>query len=636
MEFDRINKDMFFLTDRKPKRLYSSPYQTPSSRLAAVLIKRISGAARKERWGKAFFQIAWTAGPVTYLGLQGGYYIAYGKMAPPVIFLYFGGYTLIAGLFALAARFIYNAARGEKKSADQQALEFVFDALPERIVEIRNLQLKVLDTFGRKVMAAKYLLENPHAGTDSVVIAIEDLLEDEELALMIRRIETYRQNGLYVRANELHDEVFPLLSANTEKLRQVSGTLAENLLHRIQNDGRSGQMGRKRIRGFLSRCYSASDNDDLNLMSLADAEEICILVFEIINGRSFPSYRVEYKGHKQYTEIARSYQKARRDYRAAIYKRNDSIRMLAELLYKPIPASSPGKSQIIKTGSPKRGPGIYKLLASIPEIPSARIFQERITESMRDLLSGPDKNSPKAKRCLNLYKRLYKQGITAANNFSTFKRIWEKKKSLLQSSSSEGTPLLRNGEKGHGVELIPSYTALNSRQILPFVRKIYYKLEEFNAKHEDHITQANEQKELAIDLLLIADDYLPLEEIPVQQAIETTDSAYVSRNGKKAAGSEGISWGLALVEDGHFPGQQALHDFLENLITFESLTLTDKDIDYLSDVLGADRDFLKNKIGKTSSQQTFSLDPPYVVPSPDNLTDCKKSRKTISRKAIEE
>ncbi|MBB6480031.1 hypothetical protein [Spirochaeta isovalerica] len=613
------------MTDRNYRSFYSAPSQSPSSRLAAGLLRRIKGAARKERWGSAIFRIAWTAGPVTYLGLQGGYYIAYGKPASSAVFIYFAGYTLIAGLFALSARFIYNATHGDRESADQEALEFVFDALPLRIVEIRNLQLKVLDPFGRKVMAAKYLLENPNAGSESFSTAIQDLLEDEELAALFRRMETYRGNGLYVRAEEIQQEISPLISSRLDRLKEVSGPLSESLSHRILDEGKTDLAGRKRIRGFLSRCYSAIDKDDLKRMSLSDAEEIFILLFEIINGRSFPSFRIEYRGEKSYTESARTLQKAKREYRAAIYKRNDTIRILAELLYKPVPGTS-GLTGQLKKSSRKRGPGIHKVLASIPDIRSARIFQDRIIESMKVLLSGPDRHSTRAKNCMALYKRLHRQGKSAAKAYENFSKAWEKRESLLRSPRSGRKKLLKKGEKGTGVVLIPSLTSLDRNRILPFARKIKDKLEEFDAKHENSVMQANDEKELAIDLMLIADDYLPLEEIPVQQAIEGTVSAYVSRSGRKSAGAAETDWGLTLVKDNLHPEQQVLHEVLDNLLAFERLKLREDDIDYLAEMLGADRDFLFDKIKKTDVQEDFSPEPPYVVPSPDSLSAGENSR----------
>ena len=66
-----------------------------SPALAHIILRRIRGAVGKEHLGKTLLQLAWTAGPVTYLALQGGYFIGYGKSAPVQVFIYFAGYTVV-------------------------------------------------------------------------------------------------------------------------------------------------------------------------------------------------------------------------------------------------------------------------------------------------------------------------------------------------------------------------------------------------------------------------------------------------------------------------------------------------------------------------------------------------------------
>ncbi len=242
-------------------------------------MRRIRGAAKKERWGRSILQIAWTAGPVTYLGLQSGYYIAYGSAAPSTSFIYFAGYTAVAGIFALAARFLYNATRGDDKSSDLSALEYVFDALPQRVIEIRNLLLTSLDDYGRRVLGAKYLLENPRAGADALSTAVWDVLGDERLSSGARRLESFRSSGLDARARDVISELEPLIEPHRETLDRVSETVASMLLRRLSEVRSDPRTGRERTKGFIGRCYEAADRDDIDRMSLADAEEICILIF---------------------------------------------------------------------------------------------------------------------------------------------------------------------------------------------------------------------------------------------------------------------------------------------------------------------------------------------------------------------
>jgi hypothetical protein len=595
-------------------------FTSPSSRLASLLLRRIRGAAKKERWGRSFLQIAWTAGPVTYLGLQSGYYIAYGSAAPPASFMYFAGYTLVAGVFALVARFIYNATRGDAKSAEIAALEYVFDALPQRIIEIRNLQLSMLDPYGRRVLGAKYLLENPMAGPDAMATAVWDVLGDQELFEGVRRLEIYRSNGLHSRARETSEALRPLLVPHEETLRSVSDSVATMLLSRFNEDQHDPRVGRVRTRGFLSRCYNAADRDDINLMTLADAEEIGILIFEIINGRSFPWYRTEYRGHHRYTDAARALQKAQSEYRAALYRRNDAIRVLAERLYTPYrnPANR-GPAALFRPGK-KRGPGIHRVLASIPEIRSARLLQERIVEAMVQLITGPDSNSSLARECTQMYKRLHRLGSAAVQAHAGFRSAWERMDKLLSSDESwnpKTIRLLKDSQSGTGVALVPSDIVLGDRQIMPFARQIHDKLREFDHRHEDRVIRMNDEKELAIDLLLIADDFLPLESGPIQRAIEQTQSAYISRSARQRTGSDGSLWGLAPVQGHADPGRDSAHEILRNLILFEGLRLDEDDVAYCAEAYGADPEFLSALSGQAAEEDDtgFTVDVPHAVPS---------------------
>jgi hypothetical protein len=162
--------------------------------MAGSILQRVHGAAKKEQWGLSIVKIAWTAGPVTYLALQGGYLMAYGQAAPTRLVIYFAAYTVFAGLFALLVRFFYNATWGSDNEKERHSLERVFSLLPDRIIEIRNLQLDSLDSYGRRVLGAKYILENPDAEAQSVATALMDLTGDARVAAAIRDVEVYRKH----------------------------------------------------------------------------------------------------------------------------------------------------------------------------------------------------------------------------------------------------------------------------------------------------------------------------------------------------------------------------------------------------------------------------------------------------------
>src|SRR6056297_1653991 len=99
--------------------------------LGEDFIRRAAHAARKESWGRTVVQLAWTAGPVTYLALQGGYMLGYGTHAPSNLFIYFAIYTVIAGVFAIAVRFIYQFTRGQEQEKSEAALSYALVHLPD-------------------------------------------------------------------------------------------------------------------------------------------------------------------------------------------------------------------------------------------------------------------------------------------------------------------------------------------------------------------------------------------------------------------------------------------------------------------------------------------------------------------------
>lgn len=618
------------------------PQFSTSSKLADTVLRRLKGAARKEKWGGAFIKLAWTAGPVTYLALQGGYYIAYHEAVPPILVLYFAAYTTVAGIFALATRFAYNLTRGSDKEEDLLVLESAFDTLPQRIVEIRNLQLQSLDSLSRNILSAKYLLENPQGGSDAAATAILDITGDKELAEEMTALEVYRGNGLYCRAEEKSRDILKLLEPHMASLNRISENVGTLIMDRISEDTGLGEYGRQRTYGFISRVLQASENDNLDFMTLQDAEEVCILIFELLNNRSFPHYTTEYRGDSRYREAALKLSRTRRDYRRHIYRRNNAIRILAEELYRE---NQLGKSR--KYPSPpsrwqpvKKRKGIQRLLATIPQIRSARTLQQRIAESMREMVrTGAGTGTPHWGRIQNLYRNLYKNVRSLEKSYQKFRQAWQGMQQLIDQPSrsisgekdqqkeqtgktSRGPIRLIQGRGNQkGIAIRTSQVFLPDKKILPVARMIHEKLEEFNTIHENLNININDQKELAIDLLLIMDLHLPLENTFVQRAIELTRSAYISRGNTKGKARGFLHWSLRLVEGEEYPGKHSLHDMMNNLVRYEYLQLDEEDYSYLEETYGADQDFLRtlHRDDSPEGPRLFPVEPPEKISTLEDL-----------------
>ncbi|WP_028974252.1 hypothetical protein [Spirochaeta cellobiosiphila] len=590
---------------------YSNHHHTSiqsAEKLADTILKKVYGAARKEKWGTAFMQIAWTAGPVTYLGLQGGYYVAYGKTASPEVFIYFAGYTVIAGIFALISKFIYNMTAGDSREEERNSLERVFNLLPKRIAEIRDLQLTNLDEKGRNILGAKYLLENPDADAYALATAMYDLTNDLEISEIMAHAETYRQNGLLSRAKEKRERIKILLEPHMEQIKASSEEVTRLILNRVNGVGPDKNVGRMRTRGFISRVLSAAENDDLNLMTLSDSEEVCILAFELICSRQYPYFHAHYIGHKAYTIAAKRLEIARREYGSAIYKRNSYLRILAERLYR-----ESAKNTHIK--------GIHKVIASLPNIRSSQILQEKIVATLKENIHNKSYSASKLRADLDIYQRLRRAGLKTKQAHKKFQTTWINYVKMLQEMDRSEHPLsklhlMHKKNKGKGVYLTEKSIGLHQKQIIPMVQLFEQKLEEFTLEHETAEVKVNDQKELAVDLLLIIDKYIPLSPPRTQRTIEDTRSAYLNYIFRDTSISMRQPWGLSLISGIKYSRQQAIHSVISRLIEYDRLKLTKEDIPYLIENYDGDMTFLEEQMNQEQQSWTsdFDIPEPIVVP----------------------
>jgi hypothetical protein len=600
----------------------NTPHTTllSADRLAETILDRMINAARMERWGKAFMQIAWTAGPVTYLALQSGYQIAYGKSAPSEVFIYFAGYTVVAGIFALVARFFYNFAR-QPSSKDQNSLKQIFTLLPTHIIEIRDLQLSLLNEHDRRILATKYLLESPDADTESLATASKELVQNQYITELVRQSETYRRNGLLTRFREKNQELKELLSPQLELIRKDSEEVAQLIWQRISGIVPSKQLGRMRLKGFISRVLAAGENDDLDLMSLNDVEEVCIFAFELICGKRFPFFQFKYLGHKEYTDAAKKLTKTRREYWAAIYKRNSLLRVIAEMLYSKKDIKNP------------RGKGIHRMISSLSKIRSAHLLQNMVVEALVHRIHSIQANSFEEKKYVNpkqnplrklieYYSKLRNAGVKALDAFNKFSDAWKNYVAQIHNTGENNCiNLIPKGSRGRGIQLVEKSISINHKQMLPMARILETKLDEFNLEHEQEPLKHYDQKELAVDLLHIIDRYIPLGEIQTQQAIENTSSAYLTGVQGMGNYSSGQDWGLSLVSEVQTSRRQAIHTTLTNLVEYHNLEITSTDVAFLVEQYDADSDFINQLISQSPklSQNDFTLVAPSIVPDLKSL-----------------
>lgn len=259
-------------------------------------ITEVAASARKVPWSLNMLQLLWAAGPVTFLAMQGGYFLGFGHAAPAQNFIFFAVYTLLFGVIGLLARFIADATRGKRQERSREQLRNTIDLLPDLLFVTRDLAMAEMAPDMRRRKAAEVLLHEVDISPEGVAVAVREMTGDTSLAAAAEQIEIYRRLGLRSRVADLVEVTTDARLAALEKLHHDAPELADPLRDRLQGMAPTREDGVRRIDQFLDRLFSAADSDDLTRCTLEDVQAIFVLAFELVNGRQIRRLSFEWSG----------------------------------------------------------------------------------------------------------------------------------------------------------------------------------------------------------------------------------------------------------------------------------------------------------------------------------------------------
>lgn len=72
-------------------------------------LDQLTRSVRRVRFSRSLLGLAWTAGPVTAIGLYGGYSIGFGQAPSNQLLIYFISFTVLSGKIALVAKIVYDS-----------------------------------------------------------------------------------------------------------------------------------------------------------------------------------------------------------------------------------------------------------------------------------------------------------------------------------------------------------------------------------------------------------------------------------------------------------------------------------------------------------------------------------------------
>lgn len=587
--------------------------------------EKLANAIRKEHWLINIIGLAWTAGPLTYIALQVGYYLGYGKFASVELFIYFAAYTLIAGFSAVATRIIYNLTHTPKIENTKTDLLHLIDKLSNIIIAARNQLLTTYDPEERKIAAACYLLLNHDASEDAIHTAIYDLTDSLDLARAARRIESFRKFGLYSRILEEYSAYHQDIIDTAEQLRATYPEAAQMFLNRMRGISPNVKLGNERVEGFIERVLIAGETNNNDLMTLHDVIEMLIFAFELINGRNIPLLEPKFSANENFIEAEKALDKARSEYRIARLQRNNRLKALAELLV------SQNDDESILNIHNMDEEALFTLIND-----SFTRYQTLLSTLIQEITSDDytnlrifQKHTETMTAAIPLYKTCIKKNTTVLKKLD----ILEKQRNRFtaahknyRSSTPWKITLHKNQHKT--VRIVEREITLHDDDKLDVIKSVQKLLDDieikksnrkaFRSTDDDNANKpfdSDDYKNLAIGIAMILNKHLDLTSPKVQFAIENSNSANLIALELGISAQTKAGWASAIINEIQKNMRKASHNLAETLVNKYGIPLNKQAITFFVERYGADEEKLKfiAKHGKTN-QPTDEYHPPKTSP----------------------
>lgn len=572
--------------DRDPEDSREDTSTINLERVGRTRIKDLVSSAREVPWILTLAQLLWTAGPVTFLALQGGSLLGYGEAVGFKTYLFFAIYVALAGLIAVIARVMAKAIRGRREMHARDNITRTLDMIPDLIFTARDLHLSTLSKPQRKRDAAAILLRKQDLGATAISVAVLDLTDDSTLAAIAQEIEVFRRAGMYSRIQDLNNKYREHIETAMERLKDYSGDIADILQQRLQGLAPSLDEGVSRGDNFISQTFAAAHQDDLSLVTLDNVEDILALAFELLSGRAFTRLSIDYEGDWQ---LARALDELEGSRNAYLQTRASTVLYLRELAYFLVRSR------------------LTQLEMTVLDNDSETLLQEtsvaltrlaaRLKWSSQDSIghhTGARTDLTMALR----YARLTRQAIAhLQERYIQHVRAVERW-TWMRERLLEAAPGPR---RGSGLRIRESTIALSDEQKLDFAAQFVRHLDDHDisngpwgiVRHE-HPMSIHHIKHLAIRIALILQPVLDLNKPSVQRALESSRGAHLEGLEKGFTADAKAGLGTAVVKE--------LQDDLGPAAELIALRLTKV---YKLPLSKSIRDFLIRHYGANPERLTF-------------------------------
>ncbi len=557
-------------------------------------IERISRVVHRVHWTRNILNIIWTAGPVTILGLMGGFYAAYGKLPPIQTLIYFFLFTLLSGLIAFIAKVVYDMTHGHVKEQAQQDVSEAIDKLADLILAARDLIVESYEEGeARQREAALQLLRRVELTPDGVAFAAQELTGDSEIAKILGRVETYRRAGLYSRVRDLNRQHRERIESALEWLNEVAPEAASVLRDRFRGEAPQLEKGVPRDEHFIERVLAAIEEDNLLLMTLQDVEEMLILAFELVNGREIPMLTFSYSGQWKLARALDELEEKRSQYRIAQASGSNRLRALAGFLVETEEANH----DLLPNGLSaqeliNRVEEIFDRLANeVSQL--AREARHNRLDSLTELRNKSDVLG----KSLSLYKAARQGYQQLGKAHAALLEASERWNQLAEKFGDEASRL-RLGPGRTGLRIQERVVALTDEQKVAVCQHLvsYLRGEQLEKRGRRFFTRHNGRsrpltlegaRQLAVEVALALEPYIQLSRPAIQRGLNATNATYLGGLEPDMSAAEKAALGSAMASEVQQDMSHAAERLAVALVKHYRVDLTDEARDFLIDAYGA-------------------------------------------------
>lgn len=557
-------------------------------------------ALRRTRASRQMLALLWTAGPVTVLGLYGGYYIGFGRPPATELLIYFISFTVLSGLIGIAAKIIYSSNRAPiEEQAAQDELEAI-DKLGELVLAVRDLMVDSFEGDVRRREAAMQLLQRVELSPEGVAFACEELTGDAELGRALAKIDMLSRAGLHARVRDIQADSREHFERAIAQLQDVAPLAATRLHERFMAQAPKLLDGVPRSDFFVERVLAAVEADDPLLMTLADVEEMLVLVFELINGRELPILTFHYVGRWRLAEALDQLENRRSQFRVAQAAGSNRVRALASWLveveilsYAEVPDGLPAQPLIERVVDAlnrltQRVDAAHAAHAAATAHPPFQAAAERVElEHASGLLTT----------ALRLYKTAYQSFLQVGKAHADMLKASAGWNQLVERSAGP-SPELRVGPGRRGLRIIEGVLALEPDQRTAVCQHLlaYLHGEHIEQRQRGHFARRatdmrpltlDSARRLAVEIALALEPHILLSRPEIQRGVTATLASYLGdlEPGMSALAKRNL--GEAMARDVQQDMSRAAEQLALALVKHYRVELTESASRFLQDNYGA-------------------------------------------------